>query len=77
MPCTVYELHEFLITCAHREPVMVAVRLDDGCSGRLCPECDKALGMRHWPGVAERLAGPVTGLDALDLMRAVLQSART
>jgi len=71
MTCTDYELHERLISCAHDEPVMIAVRLDDGCSGRLCPACDAELGVKHWPGITERLAGPAAGLDALELLRAL------
>ena len=74
--CANYRLHELLIGCAHNAPVMVAIRLDDGCSGRLCPDCDQELGVRHWPGLAERLAGPATGLDALELLRALSRPVR-
>lgn len=70
MACADYRLHEQLLGCNHAAGVMVAVRLEDGCSGRLCLACDAELGVKRWPGLAERIAGPVRGLDALDLARA-------
>lgn len=71
MACADYRLHERLLDCNHAARVMVAVRLDDGCAGRLCPACDAELGVRRWPGLAERVAGPVRGLDALEMLRAL------
>lgn len=71
MACADYDLHEQLLGCNHAGPVMVSVQLEDGCSGRLCPACDERLGVRRWPGLAERIAGPSRGLDALDFLRAL------
>ena len=44
--------------------------MTDGCSGRLCQDCFTALDVRHWPGLADRIAGPAEGLDMLQLLRA-------
>jgi hypothetical protein len=41
-----------------------------GCSGRLCPDCDRGLRIRHQPDLAERIPGPSAALDALLLLRA-------
>jgi hypothetical protein len=68
--CADYALHERLLDCAHAGEVMIAVALDDGCSARLCPACDTALSVKRWPGLAERIPGPVRGLDVLELLRA-------
>jgi hypothetical protein len=68
--CADYGLHERLLDCNHADPVMVLVRLDDGCSGRLCQACDGRLGTKRWPGLAERIAGPARGLDVLEMLRA-------
>jgi hypothetical protein len=69
--CADYELHERLLDCNHAGEVMVAVRLDDGCSGRLCQECADRLDVKRWPGVTERIAGPGRGLDVLEMLRAL------
>jgi hypothetical protein len=72
LSCDDYARHERLLECSgHDETVMVAVELADGCSGRLCPDCQARLGVRHWPDVADRIAGPAGGLDVLDMLRAL------
>lgn len=73
MKCTDYRRHERLLDCRHYQAaVMVAYKMADGCSGRLCAYCEDDLGAKHWSDVAERIPGPVCGLDALE----VAQSSR-
>lgn len=71
MACTDYERHERLTECNHSGGPEVQVQLTDGCSGRLCQDCDRRLDIRHWPDVAERIAGPADGLDVLQMLRAL------
>lgn len=67
-----YELHEHLLDCTHdRAGTQVAVRLADGCSGRLCQDCYDRLDVAHWPGLSERIGGPAGGLDVLEMLRAL------
>lgn len=77
MACTDYERHEQLVSCTHRDcGTEIAVKVADGCSGRLCQGCDAQLGVRRWPDLVERIAGPSAGLDALELMRVLGQLPR-
>jgi hypothetical protein len=72
MTCTDYARHEQLIVCDHpRASVEILIRLSDGCSGRLCPDCENQIGARKWPDIAERIAGPADGLDVLEMLRAL------
>lgn len=71
MSCADYQRHEHLLSCGHLQETEIQVTLKDGCSGRLCPDCDRELGIRHWPDLAERVAGPAAGLDLLQLLRAM------
>jgi hypothetical protein len=52
---------------------MINWRTEDGCTGRMCPACDAQHDVKHWPGLAERIAGPAAGLDALEMLRALNQ----
>ena len=70
MACTDYVRHEQLLDCPHAGGIQVQVSMTDGCSGRLCQDCFTALDVRHWPGLADRIAGPAEGLDMLQLLRA-------
>ena len=71
MSCTDYELHEKLLDCQHDGGVQVQVELGDGCSGRLCQDCFTRLDVKHWPGLAGRIAGPGEGLVVLQMLRAL------
>jgi len=72
MACTDYQLHEKLTVCTHPDrPVMLYVRLEDGCSGSLCADCERELNVRSWPEVAGRILGPADGLNAMLLLRAL------
>ncbi len=71
MACADYERHELLsLRCAHPGRIQVQVTMDDGCSGRLCQDCFTRLDVKHWPGLADRIAGPEAGLDLLQMLRA-------
>lgn len=70
MTCIDYARHEQLLDCSHRDGTMTLVKLADGCSGRLCADCEHRLGVRRWPDVADRISGPASGLDMLELLRA-------
>jgi hypothetical protein len=77
--CADPERHErLLLGCTHtgRGGVELQVSFADGCSGRLCPDCDRDLRIRHQPDLAERIAGPPAGLDALQMLRAAARAAR-
>jgi len=73
--CSDYARHELLLDCPHQDGVTVLIRLADGCSGRLCGECEHRLGARQWPGIVERIAGPADALDVLELLRAASKTA--
>jgi len=55
--CDDYRRHE--VWCRH------------GCSGRLCPDCARTVGLKGWPDLRERMPGPPDGLDALEILRAL------
>jgi len=70
--CAAYERHERLLDCDHpRAGVQVHVTTADGCSGRLCQDCAARIGVKSWPDLAERIAGPEQGLDVLQMFRAL------
>jgi hypothetical protein len=73
MTCTDYERHELLLlSCTHtgRDGAEVQVSFTDGCSGRVCSDCDRELRLKHSPDLAGRVTGRAPGLDALQLLRA-------
>jgi len=72
MNCVDYIRHEdILIGCTHREHVMVMVRFDDGCSGRICGVCDQNKRVKFQPDLAERNPGPERAMDLLEILRAL------
>ncbi len=73
MICTDTGRHELLAGCTHRDSVMTLVKMADGCSGRLCADCQQETGIRHWPGVADRISGSAAGLDVLEIFRAAVR----
>jgi hypothetical protein len=75
--CADDQRHERLLDCTHVTPTMVAVRMADGCSSTVCQDCDLALGIKRWPDVAERIAGPERGLTVLAMVRAVNKGRRS
>jgi hypothetical protein len=76
MTCTDYTRHERLLECTHETAgVQVHVELADGCSGRVCQDCMEQLGIKRWPDLADRIAGPAEGLDVLQMLRAVARRA--
>ena len=77
MSCTDYRRHERLLDCDHpAAEVQVQVKMADGCSGRLCQACTDRLGVKHWPDLADRIAGPAEGLDVLQMLRALAREER-
>lgn len=73
MTCADPGRHErLLLGCTHtgRDQTEVQVSFTDGCSGRICPDCDRDLRVRHQVDLAERIPGPAAGLDMLQLLRA-------
>jgi hypothetical protein len=72
MACDDYVRHELPLSCSHasRAGTQVQVSFADGCSARLCADCEERLGIRRWPDLTGSLAGPADGLDLLQLLRA-------
>jgi hypothetical protein len=72
MRCADPDRHErLLLGCLHQGGVRVLVTFTDGCTGQVCQDCDRTLGMKRQPDLAERVAGPAGGLELLVLLRAV------
>ena len=74
MTCADYVRHErLLLSCTHtgQGGTEIQVSFTDGCSGRVCPDCDRELRIKHQPDLADRLAGPASGLDALQMLQAL------